>query len=281
MYIGAKGKSLKGSLPFSQVNHVLIGLYVEEGRIPSHEMLYRVHALIVIVHEGRPYVRRCRNKNELKGWVTCLQENHCRIQYTSYDLRSTLHASKYVPVDFSRIPRTDTDVVSTVIGTESTTADWDVWHCEQTYADVQAMIRSLTITRTRVAEVFSFVCLFIYNMVIGCFMFPLMPVHASGGIVFTDTVIVVFLGVNVLIPMGFVFWRRYTRRLLTCIYTGIACSGGLIGVMLSLKITSVPQAVSSLLIIYTFNFFLWTIGMIGIKLCKMTLWFIREWEFVQ
>lgn len=48
MYIDEKGKALKSSLSLSDVNQVLIGLYVDEGFIPSSEILYRVHALIVV-----------------------------------------------------------------------------------------------------------------------------------------------------------------------------------------------------------------------------------------
>src|SRR5699024_1504062 len=100
MYMDANGKSMKASLSLSRVNHVLIGLYVDEGRIPSSEILYRVRALIVISHEERTYFKRCRDLRELTYWVNGFEEYACTIRYTSYDLCSAFRAFKYVPVDF-------------------------------------------------------------------------------------------------------------------------------------------------------------------------------------
>ena len=281
MYIDEKGKALKSSLSLSDVNQVLIGLYVDEGFIPSSEILYRVHALIVVFHEKRMYFKRCRRLEEFIYWVDRFEENDCLVRYTTYDLSSAFHAHQYVPVDFSRVPYTDEDVVSSVLGTETTTAEWGEWHCEHTYDEVRELCRAQTVTRTRIAETFSFVYLFLYNIIIGCFLFPLAPIHSSGIIVFTDMIIVTFVCMNVLVPIVCVFWRRFTRRFLPCMYTFISFCGGFIGVVLTLNISNIFLVIGSLLIIYAVNFFLWSIGMIGIKLCKLAIWFIRGWEFVR
>ncbi len=266
-------------IPFADMDLVLIGMVEDKTFLPGGRKMYQYHALLVIQSEDDYFFKKFTRKTEFDQWMNRFQGKVPAIQYTTMNLEKAFSARKYMKIDFAQAPMHDRDIVSDYIGAETYTSLLENWEPRGMCEGVLESHRKKSVPRTRKAERWTMRGLFVYNLLFALFVFPIIPVDQNGLVELSETVLIGYVIVNVIVPTAFVFWRSFTRWYLPLLFAVVTLAGNMIGVLGALWIQDFPFMFASLFILHAFTIVLWTVALIHIKLLKLIRIFLRDWEF--
>src|SRR5699024_5745513 len=275
-----KGTEHTISLPFENVREVIVGNNVRDISTKDSPA-FRQGALMVLKHgEDEVLFREFLDENELYDWVSRFYDKGCPLFITEYNLRpALLDSNKYDDIDFNKLEGEpwDGENFPTELDARKEVNHFPPWE-PSTDKKHDVDIKKRKKENTRKWEIRIGVLLLIYALVLGFTVMPWQPLNEDQnawimGIPFVFGV----LGVNVLLPLLFVFWRAHTKWFLPFIYFGLVFAGNSVAVFLVSLFTNIP---SLYITITAFNIVIllygWIPGYILIKAVKGIITLVQK-----
>ncbi|WP_066188231.1 hypothetical protein [Gracilibacillus timonensis] len=263
----SKGINDENHIPFENIDHVLIGVFTYRMPVPQGWNYFRFGSLMIIMHQGNYFFRQFESRDEWQKWMRRIEDKVPLVTYTGYDLSEALRAQAYSEVDFSEVEGTRQDIVSEYIGEKSYRNPFQIWMPEEVKEEVRSK------TERNVLWI-----LFGYALLFGSIIMPNSATDSEGIVEMTDIILFGYLGINLLIPCVYVFWRRYTKWYNLLLYAVVVTAGTSIGLFVASLIMEVPSLYGSALLLNMMNILFWTVALIIIKVILVIFRFWHKYN---
>lgn len=271
-----KGTEESINIPFETIREIVVGNNVNK----RDKKEYYLGALMVLKHEkDEVFFREFFDESELNDWISRYQDKGCPLFKTEYDLYPAyMNIGKY-DVDFNKLHGEAWDGKSFAenLGARSRINPYQRWE-PSTKKIHEDTIKKQKKKYTKKWEIRIGLLLLGYALIIGSTVMPWLPLNEDGSfwkenILFTIGVV----GVNMLTPLLFVFWRPYTHWFIPLIYFGILFAGNSVAVCIVSLFADVPGLY---MIIFALNLLIllisWIPGYIIIKTVKGIIALFRK-----
>lgn len=239
-------------IPFSSIEKIVVGNYVEYIQIPKGVNFYRVQALMIIHHDQGMFFRHFSSRDEFANWVQRFTDKNIALYKTEYDLCPAYTDRLKYDIDFAKLEGYPwNEKISTPpIGRETVKNPYEPWEhdgkLKEEFVDNQKRHTIKWINRINLI-------LFIYAIIVGSIIIPTRMIGDDGLIEIDFVVIFGVSFVYILLPALFLYGRKYAKWYLPLIHFFITFIGGMIGVYLSSLFNELPPLYSSILALNIFN----------------------------
>ncbi|GGA93073.1 hypothetical protein [Ornithinibacillus halotolerans] len=257
-------------ISFDDVDQAVVGIYPFHYTVEDSPGYYIYDAVLILASKESIFNKIFHNADELKKWVNHLKDK-VPVTFTDQDFRKALEASHYTFVDFTRVEGTHFDVVSKHIRTESRENIFQPWLPEDIKVEFERKKETTKRAQTKKAEKTTTWLLFFYAILSAAILLPGTPIDNEGFIVLTDKILLLYLGVNMLLPFIFVFFRKYAKWYNPVIYLFVVAIGNYIGVLIASFFIDFPSMYYTIVFLNIYNIVLWILAFIFAKISKFII----------
>lgn len=278
-----KNKKLQKHIAFNDIYKILIGNFVEDFHEPSHpskkERYYINTLLLVIMHKDGNHFHRVYSREELNDWLNYFKKNNLPVYYTDYDLRDAFFDQFMYKIDhdFSQIDGIPLEkmFIDFHFGEIGYFNIFPAWKSEK----AETLKNIVKRKKTRKAEMYVTVAIFIYSLLMGLFLLPIVPVENETYIIL-DAHSIIYELFPIILPLIFVFWRKHYLFFMPLIYYAVSVIGTWIGIGIASLITETPAYYMEIAKFH-FNFlYMWYGGYLLTLITKLAMYLHEKFRNV-